>query len=128
MHSGTPSGGAPTGGSGSPTNRSGASSTAGSASTAPSGSGGDGGTGSSEQGNAGGAQNGGSSSGDPTDCSKLKVWEGGSISLKIGQGETITFMGKRYKANQAIDYPIAECRPDQPADYCKGWFTFVGDC
>jgi hypothetical protein len=80
--------------------------------------------------NATGGSAGGQSSGGAAavGCDQLPEWEGNSVTLKISQGEVITWQGKRYRATQDIGYPNAECAPDAPAVWCQGWFTLDGEC
>jgi hypothetical protein len=110
----------------------GASSTAGSTSKAGStsqgGKTGDGGAGkggsASAGSNAGGMTMGGSGT---TGCTALRTWMP-EMSMKIMPGEVIQWMGKRYKATQAIDWTNTTCKPDAPADWCANWFTADGSC
>jgi hypothetical protein len=111
----------------------GSTSTAGTSSAggkAGSGSGGKGGG--TGAGGAAGSSSGGttntSGSGNSTSCSGVKKWVSADSTLTIAVGEVVQWMGKRYKATQAISYPNKECEPDHPVDWCKGWFTADGDC
>jgi hypothetical protein len=114
----------------------GTTSNAGTTSTAGKPSGGSGSGGSASGGSAsggsasGGKPSGGSSAGgsSSTGCGSLKTWKGGDPTLQIAAGEVIQWMGKRYKANEAIAYPNTECAPDKPTDWCAKWFTADGDC
>jgi hypothetical protein len=51
-----------------------------------------------------------------------------AASMMIKADEVIQWMGKRYKATQAIDWTNAECKPDNPVEWCATWFTADGDC
>jgi len=67
---------------------------------------------------------GGSSSGD---CSDLRSWEP-DAEMNIEQGEEIEHNGTRYRATQFIYWTNAECAPDNPVEWCAGWFEEVGPC
>jgi hypothetical protein len=96
------------------------------------GSGSGGKAGSTSAGGAAGSSSGGTTnsggSGSLTGCSGVKKWVSADSTLTIAEGEVVQWMGKRYKATQSIAYPNAECAPDMPKDWCKGWFTADGDC
>ncbi len=114
---------------------SGGSSTAGKPSTGGSGaagnsSGGKGGAaGAGGAGTGAGGQSGAGTAGSTSaGCSSLKSWKGGDPTLQIAAGEVIQWMGKRYKATAAVAYPNADCVPDNPVEWCAGWFEPDGDC
>jgi len=67
---------------------------------------------------------GGSSSGD---CGDLRSWES-NAEMNIEQGEEIEHNGMRYRATQFIYWTNAECAPDNPVEWCAGWFEEVGSC
>jgi hypothetical protein len=72
-----------------------------------------------------GTSSGGSGS---TECGGVKAWAPGDYMLTLQAGDVVHWKGKRYKANQAIDYPNPECSPDAPMAWCAGWFSPDGDC
>jgi hypothetical protein len=74
--------------------------------------------------NTGGTMSGGSGG---TGCTALRTWTP-AMSMMIKPDEVIQWMGKRYKATQAIDWTNAECKPDAPAPWCSSWFTADGSC
>ena len=67
---------------------------------------------------------GGSSSGG---CSGLRSWES-NAEMNIQQGEVIEHNGTQYRATQFIYWTNAECAPDDPVEWCVGWFEVVGSC
>src|SRR5690606_25734027 len=58
----------------------------------------------------------------------LPVWQGGNWQFTVQQGQEIEHLGRKYRANQYIGYPIAECAPNAPASWCANWFTDLGTC
>ena len=77
---------------------------------------------------AAGASTGGAGGGSTTGCATLKTWQGGEHTFTVAAGEVIQWMGKRYKATAAITYANPECKPDDPMEWCKAWFSADGDC
>jgi hypothetical protein len=73
---------------------------------------------------AAGSGSGGTGTGS---CGALRTWVP-ATSMMIEPDEVIQWMGKRYKATQAIDWTNAECKPDAPAAWCAAWFTADGSC
>lgn len=63
-----------------------------------------------------------------TGCDGLRAWDGGNWQFTVANGEVIKHNGAKYKANQAISFPNAECAPGAAAAWCASWFTKVGDC
>jgi hypothetical protein len=61
------------------------------------------------------------------DCGDLRSWES-NAEMNIEQGEEIEHNGTRYRATQFIYWTNAECAPDDPVEWCAGWFEAAGSC
>jgi hypothetical protein len=93
-------------------------------------------TGSSTSSGAGGTNaeststDGGSSTGgvNVESCDGLPTWDGGNPEFTLSEGEEIEHNGRRYRATQQITFPNAECAPDEPLEWCAGWFEDLGPC
>ena len=66
--------------------------------------------------------------GSSSSCDGLRTWQGGNWQFTVQSGEVIQHNGRRYRANQYIGYPNAECAPGAAASWCAGWFTDLGAC
>lgn len=63
-----------------------------------------------------------------TGCDGVRQWESGNWQFTVAQGEVIKNNGRKYRANQYIGFPNAECAPGSAQSWCSSWFTDVGDC